>query len=43
MCMIAKLMCFFGLHDWMIYKEIKVKEFDDSLWRTTTYKCATCG
>jgi hypothetical protein len=38
-----KLLCFFGLHDWLVYKEILVKEFDESFWRITTYKCISCG
>lgn len=39
---IAKIFCFFGLHDWVKVKNIVVKEYDSLYLKTTTYKCATC-
>ena len=38
-----RLLCLFGFHGWLIYKHIIVKQFNNTFWRTTTYKCDFCG
>jgi hypothetical protein len=37
----AKILCFLGFHDWLVGKQVIVKE-GDFYYRETLYKCATC-